>query len=198
MSFLRDPEYLRVGPEVDFGDVNVGYDDVAPLHEAVVTDFLANVGNRIETFDFDRSSIRGGAYFDGGESKDFDIHQRFVNAKIAHESVPDGWRLTTRITTSSYADYHSNKQVMYRVETAQGEVVQAVKAVKFIFGKSELSAFGEDLVEKNTSERKMYERPMTVADCERLVELFVQTGVRNAIDSSKPKKKSWFDQPSSQ
>jgi len=186
MSF-RDPEYLRVGAEVAFGEVSVAYGDVAPLHEIVTQDFTYSAHTYMpDKFDFDRSSSACGVYFEPRDSGDDNLPQRYVNAVVSHESIPEGWRLTTKISTASYDNLAAMKQVFYRVETAEGDVVQAVKAVKFVFDKSEFFISDDGLTEETTSTRKMYERPMTADDCQKLRQTLESTAKRAAVTRRKP------------
>ncbi|MDB5181421.1 MAG: hypothetical protein JWP13_184 [Candidatus Saccharibacteria bacterium] len=176
MSISLGEEYRRVGSPVPFGETRVTYQDVEPLHDLTVQNFVQASTTQSSKFDFTSSSTAGALFFRSIGEPGIETPNRCVSARVTHDAVPEGWRMMARVATfGRNAGDINGKTIFYRVETIGTEVVEAIKAVGFIFEKSEIVVFDNRPYEKFVAEKIMYERPMNPDDCQRLAGALTQS-----------------------
>jgi hypothetical protein len=164
-------EFRRVGPEIVPGELHIGLTDVQPLHDIVVDELLIMARAPKITWDETSDDISYAHYFTSIDGQEDEFVNRFVSARVRHESTPDSWRLSVHHRTFTPAERHSNKRVSHHFEVVDGQLVQAKKEVFFVLGGSRI-VFGKDNqpVEAVATERKMYERAVRSRDCSELLE----------------------------
>lgn len=174
--------FKRVGAEVAFGESVVELSDIQPIHDAVLGNlFLAARAPQIE-FSADRDAVAYSMYLHPEEEFTEGQPDCFVSAQVAHESVPDSWRLALSVRTFMRNNRHSNKLIRYRFEVLDGEPMEAKKAVYMVLGSAAMHITPDgDLSETVVTERKMFERQLQPADCRQIVEQLQQTVNRVSV-----------------
>jgi hypothetical protein len=164
-------EFRRVGPEVAPGELYVDLADVQPLHDIVVDELLLMARAPKIVWNETSDDVQFAHYFTSLDEKEDDFVNRFVSARVRHESGPDGWRLSVHHRTFTPTKRHSNKRVSHHFEIVEGRLVEARKATFFVQGNSQV-IFGKDgePLEVVTTERKMHERAVKPEDCSELLE----------------------------
>lgn len=179
MSFGYSPDCRRVGPEVEFGNTNVSYEDVTQLRNAAFSFYEASTTQGIGLSE-QSMAFAGALFFRGMTEVDIDMPNVSMALKLTHEEIPSGWRLTAGV--GSFNDFRgpNKRQTWYRIETLDHQVMVAVKAVKFIMDELHI-VIEDDQPEAFTSQhRKMYEKPMDRDDCQKLTDRLLSARDRAA------------------
>lgn len=169
-------EFKRVGAEVAFGECSVDLKDVESIHTMVTTDLmLAARKPSIENYEF-MDKLSYSIYCPQPVEDSDENNDRYVTVQLAHESIPDSMRLALNFRSFYPDQSRSNKRVCYRFETFGSQLVQAKKEVFFVFGSSDI-VFDENSepAEEICTERKMYERPVVLDDCQTVLSMLAQT-----------------------
>ncbi len=174
--------YRRFGHEVAFGDVRVAYDDAVPIAELVRHDVFPAASTASVKLKDTCSSLACSMFFGSMGEDGNETPNRFISTMVTKDSMLDAWRVKVRLSKFLDSERHSKIQVQYQLEAIEGELLEATKTAQFILGTSDvvIDDYGSPL-EVVRTERKMYERPMEVADCERVVELLQRTVLRRSV-----------------
>ncbi len=165
-----------------FGEVQVGLENIEPIRQLAATALLlAARAPRID-ISSDSDSMRYAFYFRPMDEFAEGYIDRFVAVALTHYRVPDCWRMTLGVRTFMSEERHSNKRVCYRFEASGQELLEAKKEVFLVIGNStiETDELGNPY-ETVTTDRKMYEKPMTTEDCDKVIDVLGQTVSRALI-----------------
>lgn len=164
-------DYVFVGKELAPFEVELGFEQACELRDYVARDYFAAMGKKTRVPRLDESSDKTMAGKSFGPHPDFGMDLDvavFVGASLKHE-LDDSWKL--RLLTSRYRlDGTRNKvAARYHVDVIGGQVVQAKREVRIVRTRSD-EFFDELLTDTPAhAERKMYERPLTEVDCDRVI-----------------------------
>lgn len=168
-------EFRRIGPQVPYGETQVALGDVTPIHDIVAQDLVLVARRPTIEFNDERDSLQFSISLKAYDIDDDNPVHRLVTAQLRHESTPASWWLALSLRSFNMEERQSNKLVRYRFEVVGDELVEAKKAVYFVFGNSEIIVADNMPEERITKERKMYERPMVVDDCAAVVVMLERT-----------------------
>lgn len=164
-------DYIFVGKELAPFEVELGFERACELRDYVARDYFSAMGKKTRVPRLDESSDKTMAGKSFGPHPDFGMDLDvavFAGASLKHE-LDDSWKL--RLLTSRYKlDGTRNKvAARYHVDVIGGQVVQAKREVRIVRTRSD-EFFDELLTDTPApAERKMYERPLTEADCDRVI-----------------------------
>lgn len=167
---MRD-EYILVGKELAPFEVELGYESACELRNYIAQEYFLAMGAKTRVPRLDDASDKTIAGKSFGPHPDFGMDLDvavFAGASLKHE-MDDSWKL--RLLTSRYKlDGTRNKvAARYHLDVIGGQVVQAKREVRIVRTRSD-EFFDELLTDvPSQAERKMYERPLTEPDCERVI-----------------------------
>lgn len=167
---MRD-DYVLVGKELAPFQVELSYEPACELRDFIAQDYFPTLGTRARVPHLDDESDKTMAAKSFGPHPDFGMDLDvavYAGASLKHE-MDNSWKL--RLLTSRYKlDGTRNKvAARYYVDVIGGQVIQAKREVRIVRTRSD-EFFDELLTDvPSQAERKMYERPLTELDCERVV-----------------------------
>lgn len=160
------PEFRRVGGEIPYGETSIRLEDAEPIRRIASQGLLLAAAQTKIAWNEEQDSIRYAQYFDSEFSEG--VSDRFLVVQMINSREPDYWRLGVSMRTLKDSDRHSNKRIHFRLEGAQGELLQAKKEVYLIIGLARVAIVNGEPVEQVVTDRKVFERPMLALDCERV------------------------------
>ncbi|PLS80780.1 hypothetical protein CYG49_04105 [Candidatus Saccharibacteria bacterium] len=179
-------EFKRVGAEVAFGEVAVDLADVQPIRNLAAFSLLkiAN-SSRIDLRENEGGGVdiscRYSRHFPSVLSDGVDLPDIHLSVALTEKSSPDTSQLSIRYLTYSLDERYSSKCSQYRFESIDDQMVTAKKEVYVVRGRSDVHVEGNHINHVVEQDRKMFERPMTPADCVQVVRMLERAVKRDKV-----------------
>lgn len=166
-GMIRSDGFVQIGMPVPLGETHIAYEDAAMVRDYLAYDFFDRVPAKTPQVSehYNRTQFGKGLHRVGNIALDRDL---FAGAILRHTDQ-DSWHSIIALVKYCRSNVNNGPQRIesyYRFGAVDHTLIQATKEVRVLRSIGELTVESITAQQKPDIQRKTFQRPMTIDDCD--------------------------------